>query len=228
MSWRQAGERSACRCLWGWETCVATALPGKGMILLGAFGASVGFGIQQAMQMTDAQAVGFIGGEWRGIHGSTMADVLGHCGIQGFGWSRAPRKTTSDAAWRTGTMATTASSTCRRRIASSRARAGWSPPACCMPPARCVLSSAVGLRCIWHVPIADRRVSHAAGIVGQGRPERTYTSTSISSSNSLIGRRTSIPAFSSTTILNRSSTKSVPGRVMSTAGSTTAASTASS
>jgi L-rhamnose-H+ transport protein len=53
----------------GLETCIAIALPGKGMILLGPFGASVGFGIQQAMQMTGAQGVGFISGEWRGIHG---------------------------------------------------------------------------------------------------------------------------------------------------------------
>ena len=33
------------------------------------FGASVGFGIQQAMQMIGSQSVGFIGGEWRGIQG---------------------------------------------------------------------------------------------------------------------------------------------------------------
>jgi hypothetical protein len=42
---------------------------GKGMLLLGALGASVGWGIQQAMQMTGGQAVGFISGEWRGVTG---------------------------------------------------------------------------------------------------------------------------------------------------------------
>jgi hypothetical protein len=64
-SWKEVGLSV----FMGLETCLAWALPGKGMLLLGAFGASVGFGIQQAMQMTGAQAVGFIGGEWRGIHG---------------------------------------------------------------------------------------------------------------------------------------------------------------
>ncbi|NLX54993.1 MAG: hypothetical protein GXY58_07765 [Planctomycetaceae bacterium] len=63
----------------GWELALATviginfslavALMGKGMLLLGALGASVGFGIQQAMQMTGTQLLGFISGEWRGVHG---------------------------------------------------------------------------------------------------------------------------------------------------------------
>jgi L-rhamnose-H+ transport protein len=44
-------------------------LLGTGMRLLGAFGAAVGFGIQQAMQMTGTQAVGFVSGEWKGVHG---------------------------------------------------------------------------------------------------------------------------------------------------------------
>jgi len=43
----------------------AIVLMGQGMILLGALGASVGFGVQQAMQMLGGQAVGFISGEWR-------------------------------------------------------------------------------------------------------------------------------------------------------------------
>ena len=45
------------------------AVMGKGMLMLGALGASVGFGIQQAMQMLGGQAVGFIGGEWKGVYG---------------------------------------------------------------------------------------------------------------------------------------------------------------
>ncbi len=45
------------------------ALMGKGMLLLGALGASVGFGIQQALQVLGSQGVGFISGEWRGVHG---------------------------------------------------------------------------------------------------------------------------------------------------------------
>ncbi|MBN1345925.1 MAG: hypothetical protein JXQ73_24760 [Phycisphaerae bacterium] len=48
---------------------VAVALMGQGMLLLGALGASVGFGVQQAAQMTGSQGVGFISGEWRGVHG---------------------------------------------------------------------------------------------------------------------------------------------------------------
>jgi hypothetical protein len=43
---------------------------GKGMLLLGPLGASVGFGVQQAMQMLGGQTVGFASGEWRGINGT--------------------------------------------------------------------------------------------------------------------------------------------------------------
>lgn len=46
---------------------VAVTLMGKGMLLLGALGGSVGWGIQQAMQMTGGQSVGFISGEWKGV-----------------------------------------------------------------------------------------------------------------------------------------------------------------
>jgi L-rhamnose-H+ transport protein len=48
---------------------VGVTLLGKGMLLLGALGASVGFGIQQATQMLGNQGVGFISGEWRGVYG---------------------------------------------------------------------------------------------------------------------------------------------------------------
>jgi hypothetical protein len=49
---------------------VAVATMGKGMILLGALGASVGFGIQQSLQMLSGQGVGFVTGEWRGVSGT--------------------------------------------------------------------------------------------------------------------------------------------------------------
>jgi hypothetical protein len=39
------------------------------MVFLGAMGASVGFGIQQSMQVVGSQLVGFIGGEWKGVGG---------------------------------------------------------------------------------------------------------------------------------------------------------------
>jgi hypothetical protein len=34
-----------------------------------ALGASVGFGVQQAMQIMGGQGVGFLSGEWRGVFG---------------------------------------------------------------------------------------------------------------------------------------------------------------
>jgi hypothetical protein len=54
---------------------LASALMGKGMLLLGALGASVGFGIQQAMQMTGGQLLGFISGEWRGVEGKPRVQM---------------------------------------------------------------------------------------------------------------------------------------------------------
>ena len=48
---------------------VGVAMMGQGMLLLGALGASVGFGIQQSTQMLGNQSVGFISGEWRGVDG---------------------------------------------------------------------------------------------------------------------------------------------------------------
>ena len=49
---------------------LAVTLMGKGMLLLGALGASIGWGIQQAMQMTGGQLLGFVSGEWRGVLGT--------------------------------------------------------------------------------------------------------------------------------------------------------------
>lgn len=40
---------------------------GIGMRLLGVLGASIGFGIYQAMQIASSQAVGILAGEWRGV-----------------------------------------------------------------------------------------------------------------------------------------------------------------
>jgi hypothetical protein len=45
-------------------------LMGTGMLWLGALGASVGFGIQQASQMIGGQGLGFLSGEWKGVHGT--------------------------------------------------------------------------------------------------------------------------------------------------------------
>jgi hypothetical protein len=46
------------------------------MLLLGALGGSIGWGIQQAMQMTGSQALGFVSGEWRGVHGRPRKQML--------------------------------------------------------------------------------------------------------------------------------------------------------
>jgi hypothetical protein len=65
----QSGKEIILAVIIGINFGVAVTLMGKGMLLLGALGASVGWGIQQAMQMTGGQAVGFISGEWRGVTG---------------------------------------------------------------------------------------------------------------------------------------------------------------
>ncbi|MBN1910316.1 MAG: hypothetical protein JW818_11295 [Pirellulales bacterium] len=51
------------------------ALMGKGMVLLGPLGASVGLGVQQATQILGGQAVGFFGGEWRGVRGKPLFQI---------------------------------------------------------------------------------------------------------------------------------------------------------
>jgi L-rhamnose-H+ transport protein len=53
----------------GLQFIISIILLGRGMLLLGALGASVGFAIQQSLQVIGNQLVGFLGGEWKGIHG---------------------------------------------------------------------------------------------------------------------------------------------------------------
>jgi hypothetical protein len=68
--------REFCLCIIiGVDFGLALFLGGKGMLLLGALGASVGWGIQQAMQMTGGQLLGFISGEWRGVHGTPRVQM---------------------------------------------------------------------------------------------------------------------------------------------------------
>ena len=54
----------------GIQFIIAVTLMGRGMLLLGAFGASVGFAIQQVMQIMGNQAVGFLSGEWKNVYGN--------------------------------------------------------------------------------------------------------------------------------------------------------------
>ncbi len=51
----------------GAVTIASFAMGSTGMVLLGALGASVGFGINQAMQIAASQAVGYFSGEWHGV-----------------------------------------------------------------------------------------------------------------------------------------------------------------
>ena len=48
---------------------ISIVFMGRGMVFLGALGASVGFGIQQSLQVAGNQLVGFVGGEWKGVNG---------------------------------------------------------------------------------------------------------------------------------------------------------------
>lgn len=76
-SWKDAGLAV----IIGVTSIVAIGLQGKGMLMLGALGASVGFGIQQAMQMTGSQGVGFISGEWRGVRGKPRYQMYTAIGV---------------------------------------------------------------------------------------------------------------------------------------------------
>src|SRR5512139_3953698 len=72
-SWRVLGEswkELVLAGIIGLNMALGVVLMGKGMVMLGALGASVGFGIQQASQMLGGQGVGFISGEWKGVFGT--------------------------------------------------------------------------------------------------------------------------------------------------------------
>jgi hypothetical protein len=60
---------------------IAVSLMGKGMLLLGSLGASVGWGIYQAMQLTGTQLAGFASGEWRGVYGKPRLQIYTALGI---------------------------------------------------------------------------------------------------------------------------------------------------
>jgi len=65
-----SGKECILAAIIGVQFCIAVSLANKGMLLLGALGASVGAGIQQSMQMIGGQGLGFISGEWKGVHGT--------------------------------------------------------------------------------------------------------------------------------------------------------------
>lgn len=76
-SWRELGLSAVI----GIGLALGIMLTGKGMLLLGAAGASVGIGIQQATQMMGNQGLGFASGEWRGVHGRPRAQMLVAIGV---------------------------------------------------------------------------------------------------------------------------------------------------
>ncbi len=61
--------------LYGLLFFIPSALLGKGMLLLGALGASVGFGVVQGTLILGGQALGFFSGEWRGVSGKPRAQI---------------------------------------------------------------------------------------------------------------------------------------------------------
>ncbi len=54
---------------------IPSALLGKGMLLLGALGASVGWGLVQGTVILGGQMLGFVSGEWRGVHGRPRMQI---------------------------------------------------------------------------------------------------------------------------------------------------------
>jgi hypothetical protein len=72
---RQSGKEIALSLIIGVNFIAAVTLMGKGMLLFGALGASIGFGVYQAMQILGSQAVGFISGEWKGVHGKPLTQM---------------------------------------------------------------------------------------------------------------------------------------------------------
>lgn len=65
----------------GVQGSFAFTVMGWGMLYLGTFGASVGFGVSQAMQMIGGQVVGFAWGEWKGVYGKPRRQMFIAIGI---------------------------------------------------------------------------------------------------------------------------------------------------
>jgi len=72
---RHGGKELGLSLIVGFNLFCAFTLMFKGMLLLGAFGASIGFGIYFAMQILAGQGLGFISGEWRGVTGKPLSTM---------------------------------------------------------------------------------------------------------------------------------------------------------
>jgi len=94
---RRGGRDIGLAAVLGAQFILSVNLLGRGMVLLGALGASIGFGIQQAMQLLGNQAVGFLSGEWRGVRGTprrlmiaSLAVILAAVAIMAYSKTLAP------------------------------------------------------------------------------------------------------------------------------------------
>lgn len=74
--YRGAMGQALISALIGVQFFLGVLLLGKGMLLLGALGASVGFGIQQGMQILGGQAVGLVSGEWKNAPSASARTML--------------------------------------------------------------------------------------------------------------------------------------------------------
>jgi hypothetical protein len=50
---------------------------GEGMLMLGALGASLGWGLVQGTLILGGQILGFLTGEWRGVAGTPRRQIYG-------------------------------------------------------------------------------------------------------------------------------------------------------
>jgi hypothetical protein len=73
INWKEFGLAA----IIGLQMLLALTLPGKGILMIGALGAAIGTGIQQAMQMVGGQGTGFISGEWKGVRGKPRLQMYG-------------------------------------------------------------------------------------------------------------------------------------------------------
>ncbi len=78
---RKGGGDYLLAAIMGAHFIVAVMLMGWGMLTLGVLGASVGFGIQQSMQIMGGQIVGFLTGEWKGVTGKPRLQMYIALGI---------------------------------------------------------------------------------------------------------------------------------------------------
>ena len=65
----------------GVNMIISMSLQGYGMRMIGALGAAVGIGLQQASQIMGGQILGFISGEWRGVFGKPIHRMYAAIGL---------------------------------------------------------------------------------------------------------------------------------------------------